>query len=206
MTDSIIFDVDGTIWDTTPIVSEAWNKALDDLNLQAYHVNPTRLKGLFGLPMEAIIEDILPDQSNEVRATYKPLCYHYEEQFVGETGGILYPGMAEALEALSQKFPLYIVSNCQSGYIELMLRKTGFASYFSDFTCYGDNGLMKDANIRLIIERNNLCAPIYVGDTSMDEDACSKADVPFCFARYGFGTAKSPRIIIDSIGELYGML
>ena len=28
--DGIIFDVDGTIWDSTPTVTEAWNRALSE--------------------------------------------------------------------------------------------------------------------------------------------------------------------------------
>ena len=192
MADSLIFDVDGTIWDTTPVVEKAWNAALDECGLSYAHVTADTLKSLFGLPMKVIIERILPNEPDEVRAKFKPLCYNYEESYVERESGKLYPKMAETLEKLAEKYPLFIVSNCQSGYIELLLRKTGFAPYFKDFTCNGDTGLLKDENIKLIAKRNNLKSPVYVGDTQGDADACAKAGVPIVYASYGFGKVKSP--------------
>ncbi|MBO7420918.1 MAG: HAD family hydrolase [Spirochaetaceae bacterium] len=192
MIDSLIFDVDGTIWDTTPVVEKAWNAALDECGLSYAHVTADTLKSLFGLPMKVIIERILPNEPDEVRAKFKPLCYNYEESYVERESGKLYPKMAETLEKLAEKYPLFIVSNCQSGYIELLLRKTGFAPYFKDFTCNGDTGLLKDENIKLIAKRNGLKSPVYVGDTQGDADACAKAGVPIVYASYGFGKVKSP--------------
>ena len=205
MADSLIFDVDGTIWDTTPVVEKAWNAALDECGLSYAHVTADTLKSLFGLPMKVIIERILPNEPDEVRAKFKPLCYNYEESYVERESGKLYPKMAETLERLAEKYPLFIVSNCQSGYIELLLRKTGFAPYFKDFTCNGDTGLLKDENIKLIAKRNNLKSPVYVGDTQGDADACAKAGVPIVYASYGFGKVKSPDYTIAEPFDLISL-
>ena len=205
MIDSLIFDVDGTIWDTTPVVEKAWNAALDECGLSYAHVTADTLKSLFGLPMKVIIERILPNEPDEVRAKFKPLCYNYEESYVERESGKLYPKMAETLEKLAEKYPLFIVSNCQSGYIELLLRKTGFAPYFKDFTCNGDTGLLKDENIKLIAKRNNLKSPVYVGDTQGDADACAKAGVPIVYASYGFGKVKSPDYTIAEPFDLISL-
>ena len=205
MADSLIFDVDGTIWDTTPVVEKAWNAALDECGLSYAHVTADTLKSLFGLPMKVIIERILPNETDEVRAKFKPLCYNYEESYVERESGKLYPKMAETLEKLAEKYPLFIVSNCQSGYIELLLRKTGFAPYFKDFTCNGDTGLLKDENIKLIAKRNGLKSPVYVGDTQGDADACAKAGVPIVYASYGFGKVKSPDYTIAEPFDLISL-
>lgn len=205
MIDSLIFDVDGTIWDTTPVVEKAWNVALDECGLSYAHVTADTLKSLFGLPMKVIIERILPNESDEVRAKFKPLCYNYEESYVERESGKLYPKMAETLEKLAEKYPLFIVSNCQSGYIELLLRKTGFVPYFKDFTCNGDTGLLKDENIKLIAKRNGLKSPVYVGDTQGDADACAKAGVPIVYASYGFGKVKSPDYTIAEPFDLISL-
>ena len=50
-----------------------------------------------------------------------------------------------------------------------------------------ESGLTAEGVIRLILERNGLKNPVYVGDTQGDYEACKKADVPFIWAAYGFG-------------------
>lgn len=200
--DSLIFDVDGTIWNTTPVVAPAWNEALDELGLSSAHVTPDDLKKLFGKPMDEIIAKILPEESAETREKFKWLCYEKEEEAVGTKGGILYPNVKETFEALSKKLKLYIVSNCQSGYIETMLRVTGFGPYFLDHACYGDANILKAENIKLIIERNGLKAAAYVGDTQGDAEATHKAGIPFIHAAYGFGKVDQAEFVIKDISDL----
>lgn len=201
-TDGIIFDVDGTIWDTTGVVERAWNEALDEIDLSYAHVTADTLKGLFGLPMMDIIMAILPKETPEVWEKFKPLCYQKEDEFLTREPGTLYPHMEEAFEALSKICPLYVVSNCQGGYIELMLEKTGFKKYVKDFTCPAYTDKLKADNIKIICERNGIKNPLYVGDTQMDANACKEAGVPICFASYGFGDVKEPDFVINDIMEL----
>lgn len=206
MFDSLIFDVDGTIWDTTPVVAPAWNEALDELGLSYAHVTADDLKQLFGKPMNEIIYRILPAESEETRGKFETLCYEKEEIAVGSIGGKLYPDMKETFEALSKKYKLYVVSNCQSGYIETMLRVTGFGPYFLDYACYGDAKLLKAENIKLIIERNGLKNPAYVGDTQGDADATHKAGIPFIHASYGFAkTVDRAEYVIQGMKDLLNL-
>ncbi len=205
MTDGIIFDVDGTVWDSTPIVEQAWNRALEESGYSV-RVTADRLKGLFGLPMDDIIADLLPEASPEERTKFAPLSYKYEHEYLSENGGVVYEGFGEMLRKLYDAgFDLYVVSNCQAGYIELMLEKTGFGRYIKDHVCFGDNGLFKAENINLICERNDIKKPIYVGDTQMDADACIKAGVPIVFASYGFGRVADPDYVIDKPADLVGL-
>ena len=59
--------------------------------------------------------------------------------------------------------------------------------------------MKKAQNIRLICDRNGLKAPVYVGDTVWDAEACEAAGVPFIYASYGFGeledTSRAYRVI-----------
>lgn len=184
--DGIIFDVDGTVWDSTDTVEKAWNKAFAELGLEE-RVSSNTLKSLFGLHLDVIIEKVLPNASAAERKALAPLIYQYEHDFLEEEGGRVYDGFASMLEALSARYPLYIVSNCQAGYIEQMLRMTKLQSFFKDHLCPGDNNLLKADNIKLIAKRNGLKNPVYVGDTSFDQEACKEAEVPFIYAAYGFG-------------------
>ena len=61
--DSIILDVDGTIWNTTGIVAEAWNKVIDENFPQVPHVTAEILKGQFGKTMDVICTIIRKDDT-----------------------------------------------------------------------------------------------------------------------------------------------
>ena len=79
--------------------------------------------------------------------------------------GALYPQLESVLTQLAARLPLFLVSNCQAGYIETFLDCTGFAPYITDHLCPGDTGEGKAENIREIIRRHHLKSPVYVGDT-----------------------------------------
>ena len=186
--DGIILDVDGTIWNTTGIVAEAWNKAFDDHFPQIPHVTADILKGQFGKTMDVIADNLFTTLSKEDKKTLMTKCCEYEQKAILENQkNITYDGVIQTLRNLYTKLPLFIVSNCQSGYIELVMEKNGITSLIKDFECFGNTGLSKDENIGLIVKRNNLKAPVYVGDTQGDFDACKKAGLPFIWAAYGFG-------------------
>jgi phosphoglycolate phosphatase len=103
------------------------------------------------------------------------------------TKDLTYDGVIRTIKNLSRNYKIFIVSNCQSGYIELLLEKTKLAPYINDFECYGNTDKGKAFNIRLLADRNKLKAPVYVGDTQGDYEATNEAGVPFIWASYGFG-------------------
>lgn len=205
-TDGIIFDVDGTLWDSTEVVKDAWNRAFIDSGYDDPQITADRLKGLFGLPMADIIKDIFPEGSDEEIETLTPVIYKNEDDYLRESGGKLYPQIIETIAALSEKIPVFIVSNCQQGYIELFMDKTGCGKYITDHLCPGDTGMLKAGNISKIVEDHKLARPVYVGDTIMDKEACDGAKCPFIYARYGFGHVEEYDHVIDSPAELMGLV
>ena len=108
----------------------------------------------------------------------------------------------ETLKELNKRYPLFVVSNCQAGYIELVFEKTGLGKYFTGHLCPGDSGEAKAANIRSIAKKYQLKAPVYVGDTFGDYQACQEAGVPFVFASYGFGQVDTPDYVIEKPADL----
>lgn len=188
MIDSIIFDVDGTIWDTTPVVAIAWNKAINRACPGQKYVTADILKTQFGKTMDVIAKNLFPTISKEQQTALMQFCCD-EEHVALETcnDDLRYKGLNDTFEILSNKVPLYIVSNCQAGYIEIVIEKTGIKTFIKDFECYGNTGMGKADNINLLIKRNGLKSPVYVGDTQGDYEACQKAKVPFIWAAYGFG-------------------
>ncbi len=202
-TDGIIFDMDGTIWDNTVVFAPSWERAAKD---HGYDVTftPEKLMGLFGKTMTDIADACIPDDDAEKRYTTLKDCEIYEMQDLENSDiDTTYPGLATVIKKLSQKVPLYIVSNCQSGYIETFLHRSGLQDYFTDFICYGDNGKGKAANIAFMVKKHNMLSPVYIGDIQGDQIACEIANVPFIWATYGYGkVVKNYQQKIDDISDL----
>ena len=103
-------------------------------------------------------------------------------------------------------YHLYIVSNCQAGYIEAFLDYFSFHDLFEDTCCFGDNGKPKGQNIHLLYEKNKLDAAVYVGDIQGDYDATMEAGLPFIHAAYGFGEIAKPVEKIDTLSDLVAVV
>ena len=79
MFDSIILDVDGTIWDTTEIVAEAWNQTIDRLFPSVAHVSGNILKGQFGKTMKVIADNLFGGLTGEQKDLLMKECCHQEQ-------------------------------------------------------------------------------------------------------------------------------
>jgi phosphoglycolate phosphatase len=206
MMKNIIFDVDGTLWDTTEVVSEAWNRAVKEVGITDANITSDLLKKEFGKPMDVIANNLFHDASEREKELLLEKCCGYEHEALRQnTDNLLFPEVKETLMKLSEKYPLFIVSNCQSGYIELFMKKVGIEKYITDYECFGNTGKSKGENIKLIKERNNLDDVVYVGDTQGDYEATVYAKVPFVYAKYGFGSVDNYYLAISEIKELLNL-
>ncbi len=201
MTD-LIFDLDGTLWDSRAVLAESWNRAVKEVTKHDIEIKMEDFTPLFGKPLEVIFDSVFPMVLGEERERLAEQCVlnHNEDVKKGEC--ILYDGMAEGIKILAQKHRLFIVSNCLSGYIEGFLCATKLEDYFTDFTCPGDTSLSKADNIKLIIERNKVARAVYIGDTATDSAAAREANIPFIFCSYGLGNTENHDRSIDSFKEL----
>ncbi|MBO5522817.1 MAG: HAD family hydrolase [Roseburia sp.] len=205
MKQGIIFDMDGTLWDSAANVAESWNLAIAEYGkkrgkkaeeILLGDITTEDIRGVMGKTMDVIADILFPALEKEARMELLELCCGTENDYLRKHGGVLYPDLEKTLAKLKEKYPLYIVSNCQKGYIEAFLDYYQFWDYFEDIECYGNNLLQKGDNIRLVAERSRLDEAVYVGDIQGDYDASRKAGVKFVHAAYGFGTidAEVPRI------------
>jgi phosphoglycolate phosphatase len=155
-----------------------------------------------GLQIKEIGGKLFPYLSEAEQLELMELCCEEERKVILQEGGILYPDLESTLETLSEKYSLLIVSNCQCGYIETFLEYHRLGRYFKDFECAGNKGLSKGGNIKKTIERNNLKASVYVGDTQGDCDAAKVAGIPFVFAGYGFGKVSAYNYKLNKLSDI----
>jgi phosphoglycolate phosphatase len=184
--DSIIFDLDGTLWNTCPACAVAWNHVLRRNGIGFREIIARDVESVCGKPHEACIRQVfdgLPE--SHIQTLIRETAIE-DLRFIRELGGVLYAGVAEGLSRLGQRFPLFIVSNCQAGYIEMFLEMTGLGPLFRDFECWGNTGQAKDDNVRSLIGRNGLQSPILIGDAEGDRQAAKACGIPFIHVTYGF--------------------
>ncbi len=189
--------MDGTLWDSAENVAKSWNIACGETRF-----TKSDIMGVMGQTMDKIAERFFPEKNEQERAAILKRCCEVENDYLREHGGEIYANTEKTLRALAKKTRLFIVSNCQAGYIEAFLEFYRLRELITDKLCWGDNGLQKSENIRLIIERNGLSKALYVGDTQTDCDSAYAAGAGFAFASYGFGTADRYDIKLENIGDL----
>lgn len=205
----VIFDMDGTVWDSSANVAKAWTVKVREAGYAGKNVTREDIQSVMGKPMDVIADTLFPyTEKGPERDKLRFSCENYENEYLRKNGGVLYEGVLETWAKLKEKgYHIYIVSNCQAGYIEAFLeyyhipygRETDLVE---DIECYGNNLLQKDENIKLLAERNNLTAACYVGDIQSDYDATAKAGFPFIHAKYGFGEIDAEVPYIMSFSEL----
>lgn len=205
MFDGILFDLDGTLWNSVPEVARSWTIGLEQLGISRPPITVEELFPCMGLLLPDILERLLPGILPERGEEVISHCCQVENSYLAKHGAELYPHEEEVLAALGKKYPLFVVSNCEKGYIEAYFQGSGMGKYFTDFESAGNTGLPKSENIKLVVRRNGLKSPVYVGDTALDHKSAKEAGVPFIHAAYGFGTVEGVPAI-QGLGELEELL
>ena len=175
--ESLIFDIDGTLWDSRALVAEGYNIQLNKEGLSRYCITAETLKPLFGRVMTEIADVLFADFPEKERYALMARCMETENRHLHENPcHIGYPGVRETMEELAKTHRLFIVSNSQQGYPELCISKLGLTGCITGHLCFGD--------------------------TQGDYEATVEAGVPFLWASYGFGTPAGYAGKIDSFMDL----
>lgn len=205
MKKGIIFDVDGTLWDAAVQVVDSWNEVLSAHSEVDVRITVQEMYDNMGKTMDELGKAFFPMLSHEERMKLMKECMDFENHYLESHPGRLYPDVKEMFIQLSARYELYIVSNCQCGYIEVLLKSCGLGEYVRDIECFGNTGLPKGDNIRMVIQRNHLDKCFYVGDTAMDQAAAAIAQIPFVHAAYGYGKADGPAASLEHMDQLPGI-
>ena len=204
--ESLIFDIDGTLWDSRALVAEGYNIQLKAENLEHLCVTAEDLKPLFGKVMTEIADAILASIPEESRYDLMERCMATENKYLEENPcHIGYPGVQETVAKLSEKYRLFIVSNSQCGYPELCIDKLELGEYILGHMCFGDTGTSKGKTIRTLMEKHGIENCAYIGDTQGDYEATVEAKVPFVWCTYGFGTPDGYAEKIDRFEDLLNL-
>lgn len=203
--DGILFDLDGTLWNATEAIAVSWQIALEDAPDIPRPPTVQELEGVMGMDARQLMATLFPQITPERGAELFQRCCQVENDYLLHHGGKLYEGIEELLQSLQGRAVTAIVSNCNIEYAPCFLQAHDMGKYFTDWECSGRTGLPKGDNIRLVVERNRLQSPVYIGDTILDYEAARSAGVPFIHAAYGFGQVEGVPAVHAPL-ELLGLI
>ena len=199
----VIFDLDGTLWDSSVQVADSWNIVIEKEVGREHTLTSKDIMKYMGLTMTEIADRHFGFLPEKERYELSRKCEVFENGYITEHGGTLFEGVEETLALLKDKgVQMAVVSNCQEGYVKAFLDSMDMWKYFVDYEEWGRTGLLKADNIKLVMERNGASKAIYVGDIQKDSDAAHKAGIECIYASYGFGEIDDAVATLRSFDEL----
>lgn len=201
----LIFDLDGTLWETEWISYKTANAVLKKYEADK-EITMDVVKSTMGCTFAETAEMYMPYYEIEKREKILGQMLDLNAQILSEFGGHVYENLKETLEKLSENYKIAIVSNCADGYIESFLNSSKLEKYFIDYMAAAKFKVTKAEAIRRVVERNNINSAIYIGDTINDYKATLGAEIDFIQAKYGFGEDLGTEHSIDDISELPELL
>ena len=201
--ESLIFDIDGTLWNSLDLVAEGYNIQMRREGYDRYCTTGDVLFHLFGKVMTDIADALFPDIPKEIRYPLFDRCVESENEYLAQHPcQVGYPNVKETLEALSKRYRLFIVTNGQTGYAPICMEKLGLTPYIQGHLCYGETLTPKGQTIRTLMAKHNIENCVYIGDTQGDYEAAQDAGIDFIWCAYGFGTPAGFVAKIDKIEDL----
>ncbi len=200
--DSLIFDMDGTMWDAIASYCEIWRICF------ARHGSPfpfsdDEIKAYMGTPIDGIFDDLMRRTGVKFdREAFLRDIARVEDEEMIRLGGKLYPGVVDGIKQLSQHYRLFMLSNCSRYGLRNFMAFSGTTPYFTDSLTWGERSVPKSENLKELIARHSLQCPIYVGDTQADCDETHRAGIDFAWASWGFGECADYDLKFSSFPEL----
>lgn len=191
----VIFDLDGTLIDSLPGITDAANAVLAEHNLPT--VSTSLTKGFVGSGERVFIERLIAATEldpTQFDAHVARLIVHYKE---AARHTRLMPGVRDALSTLkAEGYPLGLVTNKPRAPLGPTLEAAGLSEDFEVFLAGDDLARRKPdpLPLRTAIEQLGANTGLFVGDSDIDAQTAQNADVPFVLYTEGIRTTPIERL------------
>ncbi|PQZ57798.1 nucleosidase [Bacillus sp. MYb209] len=214
MLQALIFDMDGTLFQTDKILELSLDDTFDHLrSLQLWDaVTPIdKYREIMGVPLPKVWEALLPDHSNEVRKQTDAYFLERLIENIKSGKGALYPNVKEVFNYLKESgCSIYIASNGLTEYLQAIVSYYDLEQWVTEtFSIEQIQTLNKGDLVKGIIGKYNIKTAAVVGDRLSDINAAKDNGLIAIGCNFDFAQEDElahADFVIDDLMELKGIL
>ncbi|SEK90097.1 Phosphoglycolate phosphatase, HAD superfamily [Paenibacillus sp. cl141a] len=210
--EAMIFDMDGTLFQTETLLLPAYHKLFDILREEGHYEGETPdeelMLGCLGMLLEDIWKKVIPDATPAAHNRANELLLQLELEGLSDEAAVLYPEVKETLEELHRRgVRLFVASNGLEDYVKGISQARGLMPLFEGIYSAGEHGTASKVDlVRLLLDQHEIKDAWMVGDRSSDVEAGKENGQTVIGCRYaGFGKdqeLKGSDVVIHSFSQL----
>ncbi|MDO7906132.1 HAD hydrolase-like protein [Paenibacillus sp. JX-17] len=192
--EAMVFDMDGTLFQTESVLLPAYHKLFDTLREEGLYTGSTppeeKILRCLGMLLDDIWRNVMPDASDEARKRADELLLQYEIEGLQGGDTKLYPEVAQTLQALhEQGVRLFVASNGLEDYVKGVAAAHEIMPLFEGLYSAGEFQTPSKVNLlEKLMQDFDLRSVWMVGDRSSDVEAGKKNGQTVIGCAYaGFG-------------------
>lgn len=193
----IIFDMDGTLLDSSRSITKSINYVRRKLGLQPFEVN--EVVRLINEPDNDLPKLFYEDKRpyNECRAIFEE---HYIHNCIVDME--LFEGVEDILQSLQDSYKMCVLTNAYGEFARKMLKHLKVDHYFLDIIGSDDISARKPdpKGIHHLLKKyaGNKNSTVFIGDSLKDEECAKNAGIRYIFTDWGFGESREPDFVLTA--------
>ncbi|NOU96632.1 HAD hydrolase-like protein [Paenibacillus sp. LMG 31456] len=210
MVQSLIFDMDGTLFQTDKILEisleDAFNH-LRSLNEWDKETPIDKYREIMGVPLPKVWEALLPNHSSEVREQTDAYFLERLIENIRSGKGALYPNVKEVFGYLKENnCSIYIASNGLTEYLTAIVNYYNLDNWVTEtFSIQQIESLNKSDLVKTIVEKYGITNGAVIGDRLSDINAAKDNGLVAIGCNFDFAQEdelSQADIVIDGLIEL----
>ncbi|MDM5194028.1 NIF family HAD-type phosphatase [Bacillus hominis] len=214
MLQALIFDMDGTLFQTDKILELSLDDTFDHLrSLQLWDtITPiNKYREIMGVPLPKVWEALLPDHSNEVRKQTDAYFLERLIENIKSGKGALYPNVKEVFNYLKESgCSIYIASNGLTEYLQAIVSYYDLDQWVTEtFSIEQIQSLNKSDLVKSILKKYDIKEAVVVGDRLSDINAAKDNGLIAIGCNFDFAQEEElahADLVINDLMKLKGIL